>query len=79
MARCSRSERDGELRFDGGDQAVQEVALELAERGGLLGFEGVADCAVVGHRAAVGQHDNHGHGVPVGDEVVEDDGRGGEA
>lgn len=62
---------------DGGDDVVEEVFFEGGE--GWGGFEDIAFGAVVFLGAAVGHDDDHGDGLAVGDEVIEEIARVGEA
>ena len=55
---------------DGGDDVVEEVFFEGGE--GWGGFEDIAFGAVVFLGAAVGHDDDHGDGLAVGDEVIEE-------
>ena len=62
----------GVLRLDRGNQMVQQVLLEPGEAGHLLRCELIAGRAVVGKRAAVGDHDDHRHRDVVSDQVIEE-------
>lgn len=57
-------------RVDGWDDVVEEVFFERGE--GRGGFEDIAIGAVVFLGAAVGHDDDHGDGLAVGDEVIEE-------
>ncbi len=62
------------LRLNGGNQTVEQVALELREALGVLRREGLVRRrrAVVRERATVGHHDDHRRRLSGGDEVVND-------
>ena len=61
----------GILRFDKGDQIVEQVFVELAKGGSRR--HGIGAGAIIRLRASIRHHDDHRHGLFVREEVVQND------